>query len=187
MNNMLFNAEDTLCIAIDYQEKLVPAMNDNQKLINNSVKLIKGLNILNVPVIFSQQYTKGLGMTVNEIMDAYEKDDQSFEYFDKKKFSCYEDDAIKEDIYRAGKNNIIICGMETHICVLQTAIGLKEKGYNVMIITDCVSSRTKENSDIGIERAKQEGILIGTYESILFELTKGADMAGFKEISKLVK
>lgn len=184
---MRLNRDNTLTLAIDYQERLVPVMNDRERLIETSVKFIKGMGILGIPVIFTQQYTKGLGMTVKELQDAYTGDGAEFSYFDKKKYSCYADGTIKEAIDGAGKKNILICGMETHICVMMTAMDLADAGYNVAIVTDCVSTRKPEDGKIGLKRAVQENIMLTTYEAALFELTKGADMEGFKEISKLVK
>ncbi len=181
---MRIHKEDVMAMVIDFQEKLVPHMNDNHNLIKNTAILIKGLETLKVPIITTQQYTKGLGMTVEEIGKAFDKD---FEYLDKISFSCYGDEIIKEEIRKLGKKSIIICGIEAHICVMQTVIDLLEDGYDVIIIEDCISSRKYNDKINGIRRMEKEGAIIATYESILFELIKVAGNDTFKIISNLIK
>lgn len=181
---MRINKEDVMAMVIDYQEKLVPHMNENHNLIKNTSMLIRGLEILQVPIITTQQYTKGLGMTVDSICEAFTKE---FQYLNKISFSCYGDEIIKEEIRKLGKKSIIICGIEAHICVMQTVIDLLEDGYEVIIIEDCISSRKSNDKVYGIRRMENEGAIIATYESILFELTKVAGNDTFKLISKLIK
>ena len=180
---MRLHTNDTIAMAIDYQEKLVPAMREKDKLISNSYKLIKGLEILDIPVVYTQQYTKGLGMTISELI----MEDHIFEHFEKIKYSCYADESIRDYIDLINKRNIILCGVEAHICVLQTALDLKEAGYNVILVTDCIDSRKEIDKEMAIKRAIQEDIYVTTYESVLFELLGGADDSKFKEISNLIK
>lgn len=184
---MRFERENTLLLAVDYQEKLVPAMENSDNMIKETCKLVKGMGILGVPVIFTQQYTKGLGMTVEALQKAYDDGVTEFEYYDKKKFSCYDDENIRKAIDDSGRKNIVLCGIESHICVLYTAIDLIKAGYNVMLAVDCISSRKSIDMKYAIKRAAKEGVLLSTVESVLFDLTGGADMEGFKEISKLIK
>lgn len=179
---MRISAENTSCIVIDYQEKLVPAMSDKEALIANSVTLLKGLKLFEIPMILTTQYAKGLGNNVPEICEAMGK----AEAIDKITFSAYETAAVCEAMDKTRKN-VIICGMEAHICVLQTAIDLKEAGYQPIIVTDCVSSRRESDKAFGIVRAEQEGILLTTKEAILFELTRKAGGPVFKQISALIK
>ncbi len=176
--------EDTMAIIIDFQERLVPAIYNNEQLIKNNQILIQGLNALNIPMVVTQQYTKGIGMTVEEIKCNFLDE---FEYFDKVTFSCVDDEQILSKVQEIDKKNIIVCGVEAHVCVLQTVIDLKEKGYNVILVQDCIGSRKENDKLIGIERAANEGAVISTYESILFELTRKAGNDTFKTISKLVK
>lgn len=177
-------AEDTLAIVIDYQEKLVPVMHEKELLIQNTEKLIRGLTILDVPMIVTQQYTKGIGMTVEELRNVYGTE---FQYHDKLSFSCYEDEEIVSQIKKYKKKNIIVFGIEAHICVLQTVIDCIADGYHVVLIEDCISSRKENDKKIAVERARGEGAIISTYESILFELTRKAGSDIFKSISKLIK
>jgi len=177
-------AEDTLALIIDFQEKLVPVIHNNEELLHNTEILIKGLKTLGIPMVVTQQYTKGIGMTVPVISEAV---GVGFTYYDKVTFSCVENEEILSKIEESGRKNIIICGIEAHICVLQTVIDLIEKGYHVIVVQDCVGSRKKNDCKIGMKRAMIEGAVPTTYESILFELTRVAKTDVFKEISRLIK
>lgn len=180
---MQITSENALAIAIDYQERLVPAMSHREELIHNSSILLKGLSILKIPVILTQQYPKGLGETVSEIKEAA----GNTPVFNKMTFSCYDDENIREAVVSSGRRQIILCGIESHICLLQTALGLKKDGYHVFIAEDCVDSRKIADKESAMKRAWLEGILPATYESILFELTQIAGTPQFKEISRLIK
>jgi nicotinamidase-related amidase len=175
--------ENTIGLVIDIQERLVPVMEENEQFVENCSKLIQGLQVLGVPLLVTQQYTKGLGETIDEIKSVI----SDFQYIEKKDFSCYGEPAFTEKLHQSGAKNVIICGIESHVCVLQTAIDLKEAGYTPVVVFDCVSSRSFDHVDLAAERFRYEGILMTSLESILFELTRSAGAHGFKEISKLVK
>ena len=177
-------AEDTLALIIDFQERLVPVIHKNEELLHNTQILLKGLKALNIPILVTQQYTKGIGMTVPMITEAI---GDSFAYEDKIAFSCADEEAIYQKIVRSGKHNIIVCGIEAHICVLQTVTDLIAKGYTVILIEDCIGARKESDRQVGIKRAILEGAVPSSYESILFELTRVAKTDVFKEISRLVK
>lgn len=177
-------AEDTMALIIDYQEKLMPVIYNDQELSHRSEILIKGLKTLGIPMITTQQYTRGIGMTIPTIMEAIGDD---FDYYDKVTFSCGDDPQILEEVEKLGKKNIIICGIEAHICVLQTVIDFIEKGYHVILVENCIGSRKESDRVTAIQRAISEGATITTYESILFELTRTAKHEAFKTISKLIK
>lgn len=181
---MRIKAEDTLALIIDFQEKLVPVIDQKDQLLHNTQILMKGLRTLGIPMLVTQQYTNGIGMTVPELTEVLQED---FTYYDKISFSCAEDSEILEKIVQSGKKNIIVCGIEAHICVLQTVIDLLEKGYQVVLVEDCVGSRKESDRQAGIRRALAEGALPATYESILFELTRVAKTDVFRVISKLIK
>ena len=180
---MHIKLDDTIALMIDFQEKLVPAINNHEQIVQKTVQLLSGLKTLGCPVLFSQQYTKGLGMTVPKIMETQE----NFQYIDKLTYSCLDTEEIKMALDKAGKKTVILAGMETHICVMQTARDLLANGYNVYLIADCVGSRTEFNYQIGMERMKQEGVTISSVESVLFELLEKAGTPEFKVISKLIK
>lgn len=175
--------ENTIGLVIDIQERLVPAMEENEQLIENCSKLIKGLLHLETPVVVTQQYTKGLGDTVAEIKSII----PDFSFIEKTSFSCLDEPVFAERLSLSGATNVIICGIESHVCVLQTAIDLKDAGYTPVVVMDCLSSRSFDNLDLAAERFRYEGILMTSTESILFELTRNAKDPVFKEISKLVK
>jgi len=175
--------ENTIGLVIDIQERLVPVMEDNDQLIENCSKLIQGLQILGLPLLVTQQYTKGLGDTISEIKSTI----NDFQYIEKKDFSCYDELAFAEKLATSGAVNVIILGIEAHVCVLQTAIDLKAAGYVPVVVMDCVSSRSFDDVDLAAERFRYEGIMMTSLESILFELTRSAGASEFKDISKLVK
>ncbi len=180
---MRLKAENTMAIVVDYQEKLMPVINENEQVIKNSVTLIKGLRELQVPIIVSQQYTKGLGETVEPIKEALGE----FTPYEKKTFSLWATEEIKEAILAQDRKNVIICGAEAHICVLQTLIDLEENGFNVFLVVDCIGSRKPMDKKFGCKRAVKEGAFLTTYEATLYELTEGAHTPAFKAISKLTK
>jgi nicotinamidase-related amidase len=170
-------------LIIDIQERLVPVMFRKENFLLNTSRLILGLQELNIPVLTTQQYSKGLGETLPEISTLI----SSFKSIEKISFSCYDEPVFVEALEKIGVINVIICGIESHVCVLQTAIDLKTAGYNPVIVSDCISSRSKQNLKLAHERFLFEGIMVTSYESILFELTRGANDPAFKTISKLVK
>ena len=180
---MRITRENTIGLIIDIQDKLFPVMWEKEVLIKNCQILIPGLLELKIPLIATQQYTKGLGETLPEIKSLI----PNFTFIEKRDFSCCDEPIFSEKLKELNAKNIIICGIESHVCVLQTAVDLKEAGLNPIVIMDCVSSRSKENIELAKERFSYEGIMMTSYESILFELTRSAKAPEFRAISKLVK
>lgn len=180
---MRIHAKDTVAIAVDLQERLIPAMHDKEALIHNAGKLLAGLEILEVPVLVSRQYPKGIGETVPEIQAVTKK----AAVFEKMTFSCYQEPAIREAVEKLKPRNVIVCGTEAHVCVLQTAIDLQAAGYQVIYVMDCVGSRKASDKKYGAKRAAHEGAILSTYEQILFELLANATTPYFKPISNLLK
>ena len=162
---MRITKKNTASLIIDIQERLLPVMVEKEKLKKNCKILIQGLAELKVPQIVTQQYTKGLGETVEEIKAAI----PDFEFIEKRDFSCCDEPNVIAKLKQFDAINIIICGIESHVCVLQTAVDLKEAGYNPIVVMDCVSSRNLEPLELAKERFRYEGILMTSYESILFE------------------
>lgn len=174
---------ETAAVVVDIQERLLPHIFQWEQTLQNCLKLIEGLQILSVPMLVTQQYTKGLGPTDPSIVNII----SGFSHIEKNTFSCCGEPAFMEKLSSLGKKNIILCGIETHVCVLQTCLDLLEDGYIPVVVEDCVSSRKPNDKAIAIERMRQEGARITTLESILFELTRSAGTETFKSISKLVK
>lgn len=175
--------KETAAVVIDIQEKLLPHIYDGENILSNCLKLIEGLQILSVPVIITQQYSKGLGSTVPSIIHKIPE----FRYIEKISFSCYEEPSFKEQVSSLGRPCIILCGIESHVCVLQTCLDLLDAGFIPVVVEDCVSSRKPADKRIAIERMRQEGVRISTLESLLFELTRRAGNETFKSISGIVK
>lgn len=180
---MRITAKDSIVIAIDFQEKLLPAMFNKDELIKNTSILIQGCTELDIPIIFTEQYPKGLGETIPEIKSLVK---DSF-FFEKTVFSAYKDEKFYNAVNSMGRKNVILCGIEAHICVLQTLIDLQADGYQTILLEDCITSRKIQNEEIAVKRAISEGSLISSYESILFELTNQAGTPVFKKISALIK
>ncbi len=180
---MRIQKEDTLAVIVDIQERLLPHIFNWEQTLQNCLKLIDGLQVLSVPVLTTQQYTKGLGPTDASITNKIAE----FSYIEKNTFSCYEEPVFKEKLLNLGKKNIVLCGIESHVCVLQTCLDLLDEGYLPVIVEDCISSRKLSDKVTAVERMRQEGARISTLESILFELTRCAGTETFKQISKLVK
>ncbi len=176
-------SDNTLAIAVDLQEKLVPSIHNNTDILKNSAKFIEGLNILGVPVIVTEQYKKGLGDTCSEVKNVLKE----YKPYEKITFSAYADMDIKDAIDSFDVKNILVFGTECHICVLQTIIDLVDGDYNVFLVEDCSGSRYENDKQYGIKRAEFEGACSVTSEAILFELTGIAKTEKFKKILKIVK
>jgi len=180
---MRIKKEDTIAVVIDVQRRLFPFISENEKLSANIIKLIKGLKALGIEILVTVQYSKGLGETIEPIKEAL----GIYNHIEKMSFSCCGFPDFMKVLKKSGKKNAIICGIESHVCVLQTVIDLLENKYQPVLIEDCVSSRNLNDKIIAVERMRQEGAIISTYESILFELLEVSGTETFKEISKIVK
>ena len=158
-------------------------MNEKDTLLKSSTLLLEGLNILGIPLSFTQQYTRGLGETLGSLSSLV----PGFSPIEKTDFSCYATGQYLDFLELHKSKTIIICGIEAHVCVLQTAVDLKEAGYFPVVISDCITSRTEISKTAALERFRFENIMTSTCESILFELTQSSRDEAFRAISKLVK
>ena len=170
-------------VIVDIQGKLAQIMYEKELLFKNVQILIRATKILNIPILWCQQVPESLGQTIPEIKELL----SDIEPINKSSFSCCRDEQFINRIRDFNVNQVLICGIETHICVYQTAIDLLSKGYYVNIIADAVSSRTLNNKKIALNRMAVEGIKISSVEMALFELLKTAKHPNFKEIAKLIK
>jgi nicotinamidase-related amidase len=175
--------EDSAAVVIDIQERLLPHIHDGEIMLSNCLKLIAGLKILSIPVLITQQYSGGLGSTVPDIIEIFPE----IRHIEKISFSCCDEPAFEKEIEQLAKKNIILFGIESHVCVLQTCLDLLASGKRPIVVEDCVSSRKANDKLIAIGRMKQEGAIITTMESLLFELTRKAGDVTFKSISGIVK
>ncbi len=174
------NSDDCLFLIIDIQDKLVNMLEDKE-VAANAVKLAKTAQILKIKTIITEQYPKGLGSTIEEIKNAL----PNAQYVEKTSFSILNEDGFINLIQ--GKKQIIIFGIETHICVLQSAFDLLNKGYEVFIVQDASGSRSEENKQLALKRLVQAGAQTVCTEMILFELLKSSKHQNFKEVQQLIK
>jgi nicotinamidase-related amidase len=180
--NML-EASESVLIVIDVQERLTAVMHDRQALLANLEKLVKGMAVLKVPVMVTEQYPQGLGSTVPQIAALV----SDFHPIPKMAFSCLGDKQITAALESLHRRQAIVCGIESHVCVYQTVCDLISRGYETRVVADAVSSRTPENRQIAIEMMRQCGARITSTEAILFELLKIAGSDTFREISRIVR
>ncbi|WP_333653472.1 hydrolase [Dissulfurispira sp.] len=183
MNRFLLDKDNTALLIIDIQDRLAAAMKVRDDVVKNCLHLIELSKMLNIPIVVTEQYPKGLGQTVAEIKDAL----PSYQPIEKLTFSCCEEPNFLNEIKRLDKKTIILTGMETHICVLQTCIGLLKEGFHVHLVRDAVCSRAKENWKAGVEFMRDAGAVITCTETVLFQLLKVAGTEEFKAISKRIK
>ena len=175
--------EQSAGLIIDIQERLYPFIHENEQLLKNTAILIKGLQAVGIPILVTQQYTRGLGETVQPLKEAIGTD-----YFiEKMAFSCCDDSGFMEELRKLGSRYVIVAGIESHVCVLQTTIDLLENDFLPVVVEDCISSRKHNDKMIAVARMRSEGAIITSYESLLFEVLRYSGTPEFKEISKLVK
>ena len=179
----MFFVENSLLLVIDFQIRLMPSIHDHEGLAGRVETLIRGCRLLEVPILTTQQYTKGLGDTLPALKDAL----GDFEKIEKITFSCYNNPEFAKKLDESGKKDIIVSGIEAHICVQQTVLDLLENGYSVYVIADCIGSRSERDRIYAEERMRQAGAILTTMESVLFEFLVSADHPKRKEISNLVK
>lgn len=183
MDKFFLEKSEAVLVIVDIQERLAAVMGERKKVIDNCLHLIELSKLLDIPVILNEQYPKGLGPTVSEIRDAL----QPYEPLEKLTFSCCKGPAFPERLAAAGRKKIILVGMETHVCVLQTCIGLLAAGYEVHAVSDAICSRTSENFRTAIEFMRDAGAVITCTETVLFQLLDKAGTEEFKIISKRIK
>ena len=180
---MRIKREECTALVVDIQERLFPHMSGRDLLLAKCSVLLEGMKVLGVPLMVTEQYPKGLGPTIGplkEIMDHQAP-------IEKIAFSCCDEPAFRLALERSGHSRVIICGIEAHVCVLQTTVDLLDLGYQPVVVADCIDSRSPEDKAIALDRMRREGALITSCESVLFELTRLAGSDEFKKISSLVK
>lgn len=176
----MLDINNSILLIIDIQEKLVKAAYNGEDIVKNTSKISKACEILSIPTIITEQYPKGLGSTIESI-----KNNNSV-IIEKTTFSALKEPKFAQELKNFGRKQVILCGIEAHICVLQTAIELLKAGYEVYILQDCVSSRHSKELNIGIELLKQHGIKVTCTEIVIFQWLKSSKHPNFKEIQKLI-
>jgi len=178
-------ADHCALIVIDIQQKLLPPIFQKEQLIRNSQLLIRLAGKVNIPTIMTTQYAKGLGGAVTEIASLL----TDAKPIDKQMFSCFGSDVFCSVLKRmpGNRNTVLLCGMESHICVMQTALGALREGYLVHVASDAVSSRTEWNWKIGLERMRAAGAIISSTEMMIYELLQSSGAPAFKELLPYLK
>lgn len=173
-------AEECALVVIDIQEKLLPPIFQKEQLVRNAQLLIRAAGILKIPALISTQYSKGLGATVPEIASLL----PTSKPVDKTLFSCFGSDVFCNLLERlpGQRSTLLLCGMESHICVAQTALAALRESYVVHVASDAISSRTEWNWKIGLERMRAAGAVISSTEMIIYELMRSSSTAAFKEL-----
>ncbi|MBE0491702.1 MAG: hydrolase [Sulfurospirillum sp.] len=175
--------EQTQVLMVDIQEKLVPHMSNPKRLLENCAKLIKGLQLLELPFILNEQYPKGIGKTQGSLQELV----GSSEAYEKFTFSCCQTQSTMDAICAMDKKFVIVFGIEAHVCVMQSVLDLLEAGFIPVVVCDCVDSRKPSDTDFALKRMIQAGAVPTTLESLLFELCVSAKNPIFKGISQLIK
>jgi nicotinamidase-related amidase len=179
----MLTAAETVLLVVDVQEKLSRAMPAREELVLKTRQLVEGARVLGLPMVFTEQNPKGLGSTLPEIAALV----PDFRPVEKISFSCCGSRECMQQVRRTGRRDVVIAGIETHVCVYQTVVDLLAEGFRVEVVADACSSRTAENKQIGLDRCRRAGAAITSVEILLFELLKAAEGPLFKDILRIVK
>jgi nicotinamidase-related amidase len=177
--------ERTALVVIDVQERLMPTISGREDVERNIVRLIRGCAVLGIPSLVTEQYVKGLGPTVESVRRALEET-SSFTPLEKISFSAARCAPFAEQLAASGRTQVLLCGVEAHVCVYQTALDLQTQ-FDIHLVTDAVSSRSVANKELAVRRLEREGILLTSTEMALFELCGQAGNEEFRAISRLIK
>ena len=180
---MLIERDQSLLLVVDVQEKLAPAIHDGAAAIANNRRLLASAGRLGIPVFVSEQYVRGLGSTVTDLLPL----PAGAQIIEKMHFSCAREPGFLEMLSETGRRQIVVTGMETHVCVLQTVLGLREAGYTVFLVEDAASSRTPANRAAAVERMCAAGAHVVTTEMVVFEWLQKAGTEDFRALLPLIK
>jgi len=176
-------SKDSVALLIDVQSVLFPLIDNNKELELYLKRIVKGFGFLDTPLVVTEQYSKGLGNTIEGLKAVVGE----YQPIEKMSFSCFGCVPFIEKLEIMKRNTVILMGIEAHICVQQTAMDLIDRGFRVLLIEDCIGSRKANDKNIAVERMRGVGIEVTTYESILFELCEVSGTETFKKISRLIR
>ncbi|MBW1654292.1 hydrolase [Flavobacterium quisquiliarum] len=179
----MLTQENTGLIIVDVQGKLARIVHESEKMISNLEKLIRGCQILSLPIIYLEQNPNGLGNTIPELKQLLGNQ----KAIEKYTFNAFENDEFKNAVLQTKRKQWLVCGIEAHICVYQTAVGLLTQNFEVEIVTDCTSSRSKNSIDLAFQKIQQKGVSLTNVEMCLYELVKDSRNENFKGILGLIK
>ena len=179
----MLKTENVILLVVDFQGSLAHSMHGKELLFRNVQNLIKGIQVLGIPILWTEQNPQGLGPTIPEIAHTL----SNIQPISKMSFSCCRNDSFMQALRALNRKQVLISGIEAHICVYQTAADMVSMGYEVQVVTDAVSSRNIEDKKIGLQKMRDAGISLTSVETALFELLKVAEGKQFKDILKIVK
>jgi len=182
---MIIDPKNSCLVIVDVQTKLTEKIASNDKIVNYITFLIEVSKVLNIPIILSEQYPQGLGETTPLIKESLRG--TTTEKIKKTSFSCLGSESFNSILKKCEKKQIILTGIETHICILQTSFDLIKKGFDVFLIDEATGSRDETHKQIGIERMKRFGVILTNFEMLLFELLRDSKNPYFKELSSFIK
>ncbi len=180
---MLMTARDSGLVIVDVQERLLPAMADPDSVVRGCGTLMQAARRLDLPMLVSEQYPKGIGPTVAALKALMAPD----AVLEKLHFSCGEDPGVTDRLRGFGRRQVVVAGIEAHVCVLQSALRFRQQGYEVFVAADACSSRVPRNAEIGFDRLRQNGVSVVSVEMVLFEWLNCAGTPEFKDLMKLIK
>lgn len=180
---MLIERDKSCLLIVDVQEKLAPAMADPAVVIRNAGILLQAASRLGIPAMLSEEYPQGLGSTVPGLRPLAPDSAR----LAKLSFSCADDPGPRERIESTGRPLVVIAGLEAHVCVLQSALGLRQAGHPVVVVADAISSRAPANREAALQRMRENGVEVATTEMVVFEWLGRAGTPEFKELSRLIK
>ncbi len=184
MKPFLLKANQAQVLLIDMQQKLFPAIHESERLLKQSSFLLSSCSILGVPVKYTEHYPKGLGNTLAELLDCMPKDARRFE---KIHFSCWAEPGFNCFFHTEGRPQVVVAGIEAHICVFSTVIQLLDVGYDVVVASDAVGSRNPDHRDAGLETLRNAGAAVLPVESIVYQMLERAGTPAFKQILAAIK
>lgn len=189
----MLSKDQAILVVVDVQSRLLPSIDEADAAVEQMIRLIRGFRIVGAPILVTEQYPKGIGATDERIRTAIEAGDpitkaaHPFEPIEKMSFSCMLDDPFRHALAAAGRRQVVLCGIEAHVCVYQTAMHLLEHGYHVEIVADAVSSRSPDNRAIAVARMRDEGAKITCVETAIFEMLEYCGSDPFKAWVKVIK
>ena len=183
MDKFFIKSEEAALVIIDIQERLAMTMKQKSQVVTNGLHLIETSKLMSIPILVTEQYPKGLGPTLPELRETL----PVYAPFEKLSFNCCQEPGFLEKVGTLGRKKILVTGMEAHICVLQTSLGLMQAGYTVHVVQDAVCSRTKPDFKAGVEFMRNAGAVMTCTEIVLFQLLQKAGTEVFKAISKRIK
>jgi nicotinamidase-related amidase len=179
----MLTKENSVLVVIDIQGKLAQAMDNKHDLFENAQKIIRGMQVLEIPIVVTEQIPEKLGATIPEIAQYL----TGIKTISKESFSCWKNQSFMKELMTLNRKQILLTGIETHVCVYQTAMDLITVGYEVQVVADAVSSRTPQNRRMGLQKMREGGTGITSTEMLLFELLKTAADPRAREIFQIVK